>query len=222
MLHPNSSLRAFQTRNRALYLLVNDLHYNPEMMFSRLHRHTTHVIKAVRKGKHAEIPYHLCMAFSWAFALFNRYHIDLTKEMWKRFPRCCPYCSWAPCSCKERRRRRHKFLSKSRLGAPVSLRSWQRMFQKIYPNALLEATLHLAEEAGEVSEAIQRFVSTNQERWFDNVIEELVDVVTNIFGVANSLHLDLAAAMAGYFSKGCPDCRKDPCKCGFVVAGLHA
>ena len=105
----------------------------------------------------------------------------------------------------------------SRGDKPVSLRDWQKMFTKIYPNNVLESAIHFAEEVGEVNEALQALSSTHQELWFGKVIEELVDVVTNIFGVANCLGLDLADGMAEYFAKGCPSCEQSPCICGFLV-----
>jgi NTP pyrophosphatase (non-canonical NTP hydrolase) len=217
MLGPNSSLKCFQERNDALYRIPNDRYYSAEKIFMRLHRHITHILKAVRKNRYMHIEYNLCMAFSWALAMFNRYHIDLATEMWRRFPGRCPYCWTAPCGCKERRRKRRKFSGRPNVAVPVSIRAWQKMFAKIYPNVVLESAIHLAEEAGEVNEALQVYMVECDDASFRRVIEELVDVVTHIFGVANCMKLDLAHWISGYFSGGCPRCRKAPCDCGFIM-----
>lgn len=223
-MNSDSSLSDFQARNREIYLEVNDRHYSAEKMFARLHRQITHILKAVRKHEqeHREeeyenIMYHLCMSLSWSLAMLNRYHIDLADDMWRRFPGVCPYCSEAPCICQKRPKDRQKLIGKTRGKQPVSLRDWQKMFAEIYPNTVLVSAIHLAEEAGEVNEALQTHSATHQEGSFWKVVEELVDVVTNIFGVANCIKLDLATGMAGYFAEGCPRCRHFPCLCGFVL-----
>jgi NTP pyrophosphatase (non-canonical NTP hydrolase) len=221
----NSSLEDFQARNDAVYRQVNDRHYSAERMFARLHRHITHVLKAVRKGEQEKRPeayehimYHLCMAFSWSLSMLNRYHINLADDMWRRFPGVCPYCGEAPCCCKKRPKDRQKLVGKTRGQQPISFRDWQKMFAEVYPNIVLVSAIHLAEEAGEVNEALHAHSATHQDDNFWKIVEELVDVVTNIFGVANCLKLDLAAGMAAYFSDGCPRCKKPVCECGFVLS----
>jgi NTP pyrophosphatase (non-canonical NTP hydrolase) len=92
------------------------------------------------------------------------------------------------------------------------------MFAEVYPNVVLVSAIHLAEEAGEVNEALQAHSATHQDDCFWKVVEELVDVVTNIYGVANCLKLDLATGMAEYFANGCPRCQRSPCGCGFVLS----
>lgn len=218
MINSESSLAAFQENNNNIYLVTNDRNYSIEKISARLHRHITQVLKAVRKEKYDNIAYHLCMSLSWSFAAFNRFHINLAEDMWKRFPGLCPYCLEAPCCCKQRPRERQKLGGKYRGKQPVLLRDWQQMFAGIYPNVVLVSAIHLAEEAGEVDEALQAYSATHQEDWFWKAVEEFVDVVTNIFGVANCLNLDLAARMAEYFSNGCPKCHHSPCECGFLAA----
>jgi len=217
MIPSDSSLARFQSLNKEIYLATNDCNHSNMEMFSRLHRHITQVLKAVRKKKHETMGYHLCMALSWSFALANRFHINLANEMWEFFPGFCLYCSDAPCSCKERARERRKLKGESNGEQPVSLFDWQAMFAKIYPNVVINSAMHLAEEAGEVDEAIRNYSATHDPNWFRKIVEELVDVITNIFGVANCLHINLAVGMAGYFGDGCSKCHKSPCDCGYVA-----
>lgn len=220
----NSSLAEFQAHNDEVYRETNDRLYSLERLFAKVHRHVTHASKPIRKHylekrelEFGKVMYHLCMALDWSFAMFNRYHIDLSEDMWKRFPGLCPYCQEAPCCCKKRPKNRQKLLGSSKGEKPVSLRQWQEMFAIIYPNEALVSTLHLNEEAGEVNEALQAHSVTLQMDLFWKVIEELVDLVTNIFGVANCLKMDLAEGMAFYFADGCPKCKHPICECGFVL-----
>ncbi len=224
MIDSDSSLIEVQNHNDTVYREVNDRHYSAEKMFARLHRHITHILKAVRKHEwekreeaYENIMYHLCMAFSWSLAMLNRYHINLSDDMWRRFPGVCPYCLEAPCACKQRPTERQKLVGKTRGKQPVSLRDWQEMFARVYPNVVLVSAIHLAEEAGEVNEALQAHSATHRDDCFWKIIEELVDAITNIFSVANCLRLDLAAGMAEYFSDGCPRCQRSPCECGYVL-----
>lgn len=217
MVTRDSCLEAFQALNRQIYLCLNDQNYSNTDLFSWMHRHITHVLKGVRKKKYEHTKYHLCMALSWAFSLANRYHFEMADEMWQRFPGFCPYCLSAPCSCKERRPNRRKLGKKTNGKRPASLCEWQKMFAKIYPNPINDQAVHLAEEAGEVSEAIRNYGSTHDKKWLARIIEELVDVVTNIFGIANCRKLDLALHMAEYFSAGCPKCYRSICNCGFIT-----
>lgn len=218
MISRSSSLREFQSLNRRIYLVTNDRNHSNTEIFSRLHRHITKVLKAVRKKDYDEIEWHLCMAFSWAFALANRLHINVADEMWQAYPGFCPYCLHAPCSCKQKRaKERQKTAGAFRGRRPVSMRDWQKMFAKIYPNVVGDSSSHLAEEAGEVDAAMCDFLATHDKELFGKIITELVDVITNIFGVANCLHIDLAAEMARYLANGCPKCRQFPCNCGFVA-----
>jgi NTP pyrophosphatase (non-canonical NTP hydrolase) len=217
MIHDGSSLKEFQELNNKIYLVVNDRNYSNAEILSILHRHITQVLKAVRKEKYDNVEYYLCMSFSWAFALLNRFHIDLDKEMWKRFPGYCPYCSTAPCSCKERAEDRQETAGKSEGQKPESMMEWQEMFARIYPNLVINSAMHLAEEAGEVDEAIRNYSATHNKEWFIKIMEELVDVVTNIFGVANCLKINLAAELVNHFDRGCTKCHQIPCECGFVT-----
>ena len=217
MISSISSLKRAQHLNSQIYSLANDRNYSITEMFSRLHRHTTHILKAVRKEKYDTIEYHLCSALSWSLALANRLHFDIAEEMWKFFPGICPYCSCAPCVCKTRRQQRINIPLNTKSRRPVSLSAWQKMFWKIYPNTVQNSAIHLAEEAGEVDEAIRNHLATHNNDWFSKIVEELVDTVTNIFAVSSCLKINLAVSFAEYFSEGCPGCKSAPCKCGYVT-----
>ena len=217
MVNSNSSFADFQGLNKKVYLVVNDRHYSNTDMFSRLHHHITQVLKAVRRENYVDVEYNLCMALSWAFALANRFHINLEEEMWESFPGHCPYCLHAPCKCKERAKNRQRTMGGREGRKPDSLRGWQRMFARIYPNSVIDSAIHLAEEAGEVNEAIRDHMATHDEKWFSKIIEELVDVITHIFSIATCLKINLADSMAGYFAKGCPGCKKPHCICGYAL-----
>src|SRR3989344_4031624 len=100
LLTMESSLEDFQNRNDELYRVVNDRKHDALEMFRYLHYHVTVALKVVRKESYQDqlLEWHLCMAMSWSFAIFNRFWINLADEAWKRFPGYCPYCKEAPCA----------------------------------------------------------------------------------------------------------------------------
>lgn len=212
------SVAGFQGMNSDIYLTVNDRNYNTADMVTRLHRYSTHLLKAVRREKVDMIPYHLSMAFSWLMALANRLHIAVEDETWKRYPNSCPYCVSEVCVCKERPNERG--IPKVNADKePATMEEYQRMFERIYPaNTLQSAVWHLNEEIGELDEALEHYRGTHQKGLFGDIVEELADVFANICAVATCSKINLASEMADIFSNGCPKCFSWQCRCGFVIA----
>ncbi len=156
------SLGEFQKLNDAIYGTVNSINYGRAAMVSRMHRYITQALKCVRKGKTDQMGYYLAMAFSWSLAFANRMRIDLEKETWKRFPGLCPYCGTVPCSCTVRAMSRAS-VDVGETKQPETLREYQEMFRRIYPeNKLQGAVTHLAEEVGELDEVLEHFKGTHE------------------------------------------------------------
>jgi NTP pyrophosphatase (non-canonical NTP hydrolase) len=217
---PNKEKMTFkdlQELNAGIYRVQNDRNYSTADMVSRIHRYVVQVLKAVRKGKTDRSGYDLSMALSWSLALANRLHLDLDQETWKRFPNVCPYCSNKPCACGERPEER----TVTREGGlkPETFSDYQKMFSQIYPhNTLKDSAMHMSEEIGEVDEAVKYFTGTHNQMMFEEIVTELVDLITNMCAVASTLGIDLALEMKNLFLDGCPKCRCTPCDCWFTVA----
>lgn len=92
------------------------------------------------------------------------------------------------------------------------------MFENIYPSSqrnLDQAGIHMAEELGELSEAIQQFLGGHKEKHFQVLIEEAADYLSCAIGVANSTKIDLAREFAKFYHNNCHVCHKAPCICNF-------
>ena len=92
------------------------------------------------------------------------------------------------------------------------------MFEEVYPangRTLADAGVHLAEEVGEVSEAVHNYLGQHQEKLFTEVKLELADFFSCAFGVANSAHIDVAQELAKMYENGCHICHQTPCTCSY-------
>ena len=109
---------------------------------------------------------------------------------------------------------------------PHGLAAFQKMFAEIYPpkgRTPADAGVHLAEEMGEVSEAVHNYLGQHLQKQFQGVRVELADLVSCIFGVANSFNIDVAKELETMYSKNCHVCHEAPCVCSFSeVAALES
>ncbi len=212
------TLAAFQGMNQTLYGRQNDVFFTTPNILSRIHRYSTRMLKMVRKNNHENFGHYLTMCFSWSLALANRLHIDLDGELWKRFPNACPYCTGSRCRCKDRATERTVTQGEAS-SRPADLTGYQQMLARIYAdNRLEDEVIHLAEEVGELDEAIEYYTGTHKGEHLKSVFEELIDVVAHILGLASCLKIDLAQEMKRVFADGCPVCHEVPCREGYPTA----
>jgi NTP pyrophosphatase (non-canonical NTP hydrolase) len=106
---------------------------------------------------------------------------------------------------------------------PKTLKDFQTMFRLIYPpeaRTLADAGVHLAEETGEVAEAIHNFLGQHLTEQFEEIKLEIADYISCIFAVANSADIDIAEELKQMFKSGCHVCHKVPCECTFAEVGM--
>lgn len=218
---PDQSLRQFQKTISAIYSLPDDRLYSISDLLTQMQRFTMRALKGIRKGNKEKLRTNLLISFAWLMPIANRMHIDVEDEVWKRFPGVCSYCAAAPCVCKKTHPKKRVTRDGS-AARPSTLRGFQEMFGVIYPpnhppesRTLADAGIHLAEETGEVSEAIHNFLGQHLGEQFHEIELEIADYVSCIFGVANSASIDIAPALSDMFSDGCHVCHKTPCECTF-------
>jgi NTP pyrophosphatase (non-canonical NTP hydrolase) len=209
-----------------VYGLPDDRLYSIWDILTQQQRFTMRALKGIRKGNMEKVKTNLLISLSWVMAIVNRLHIDIEEDLWKRFPYLCSYCGQLPCACKSiksAKRARIKIDDKKR---PHSLAAFQKMFGQIYPptaRTLPEAGVHLAEEMGEVAEAVHNYLGQHQEKQFREVRIELSDFISCIMGVANSAGIDLGAELALQYKDNCHVCHSKPCVCKFSeVAALKS
>ena len=179
----NQSLRYFQVFIGRIYALPDDRLYSVWDLLSNQERFTMRALKGIRKADHARLQKNLLIAFSWMMAVANRLHIDIESDVWHRFPMLCSYCGHKPCVCKKMKVKTRKKVPVRVALRPRSLAGFQAMFAGIYPpdgRSLADAGVHLAEEMGEVSEAVHKFLGEHKEEHFNEVRLEMADFISSL------------------------------------------
>ena len=220
----NQSLQDLQGIIGQIYNLPNDRDYSLPDLLTQQQRFSMRALKGIRKGDSRKIQNNLLISISWLMSIANRLHIDVENEVWQRFPGVCSYCGQSPCVCKSRKVNSRRKIIKKSGNKPASLRQVQQMFGEIYPanqRSLIEAGVHLAEEMGEVSEAVHNFMGLHKESNFKEISAEIADYMSCIFGVANSADIDLAGKLAERFSYGCHVCKHTPCSCSYKFVSQY-
>ena len=212
------SIDDFQKFIADVYALPDERLYSLWDLLAHQQRFTMRTLKDIRKGDIGKIVVNLLISFSWLMAIVNRLSINAEDEVWARFPHLCSYCGKCPCICK-------KIKPSSRLKPkindalrPHSLAEFQAMFVKIYPissRTLTDAGVHLAEEMGEIGEAIHNYLGQHQQKQFDAIKLEIADFISCFLGVGNSAGVDIARELAKKYTRNCHMCHRIPCVCSF-------
>jgi NTP pyrophosphatase (non-canonical NTP hydrolase) len=216
--HQDQSLRQFQTRINDIYGITDDRLYSIFDLLTQMQRFTMRVLKGIRKGDIEKLRTNLLISFAWVMPIANRMHVDVEDEIWKRFLAVCSYCGCTPCTCEKTNPEKRVKTKLDSIHRPTSIQGFQEMFRAIYPpesRTLSDAGVHLAEETGEVSEAIHNFLGQHVQKQFNEIGLEIADYISCLFGVANSAKLDIAPALKEMFEHGCHVCHKTPCVCTF-------
>ncbi|MDD5732008.1 MAG: hypothetical protein PHU42_03900 [Patescibacteria group bacterium] len=216
---PDSSISQFQEFVDHVYGLPNDRMYSSTgVLLSQVQKFSMRALKGIRKNDYDKVRLNLAISIYWMASIANRLHINLEQELWSRFPMCCSYCGNKPCSCKTTKPDHRMTIRSDKKSRPSTMSGFQNMFQEIYPSesrTLVDSGIHLAEEVGEVSEAIYSYSGQHVEDQFNEIKLEISDFFSCLFGVANSLKVDIASELAKMFSKNCHECHMAPCECSF-------
>jgi NTP pyrophosphatase (non-canonical NTP hydrolase) len=213
-----SSLRDYQRFVDQVYGPSNERHFSVDEMLTNISRFAMRGLKGIRKNDPEKIKLNITIALSWFTSLMNQLDIDLEDSVWHRFPYLCSYCGECPCACKKKKiQKRVKIKIDSSL-KPKTIHDLQAMFDNIYPaggRTLEHAGIHLAEEIGELSEAVLKFRGHHSDTDMAQVVLEASDLFSCFMGVFNSLDFDYSKYLASQFSDGCHVCKKTPCVCEY-------
>ena len=214
----DSTVREYQDFVNEVYGLSNDRNFDLWDMLSNEERFTMRSLKGIRKKDYDKAKTNMLISLSWFASLLNRLHIDLEDAVWRRFPYVCSYCATCPCSCKEMGIKARKSIQEGDSKKPSTLEDYQLMFRKIYPpekRTLEHAGIHLAEELGEFSEVVLKYMGEHNDKDFEEIVSESADIFSCMMGLFNSLDMNMAEELSITFSNNCHVCHKSPCECSF-------
>lgn len=212
------SICGYQEFIEDVYGMPNARHFDLWDMMSNASRFTMRALKGIRKNDSGKAKFNLSIALSWFISVMNRLHIDIETRIWERFPYACSYCASCPCECREKKPDARQNISGNPAKMPKSLAEYQKMFDEIYPSkarTLEHAGVHLAEEFGELSEAILAYRGSHNARNFEDLQDEAADFFSCMMGVFNSLGANAADELSIMFLENCHDCHMMPCGCEF-------
>ncbi len=214
----DETIQEFQKFIGTVYDLPDDRLFSIFDLLSNQHRFTMRALKGIRKSDFKRLEINLLIAISWLMAIANRLHINVEDTIWKRFPYVCSYCAKCPCLCKKNNPTKRKSPAVKKMVRPKNFSQFQQMMADIYPpktRSLAEAGIHLAEEMGELSEAIHIYLGEHFKKQFTDIENEMADYFSTFLGVANSAKIDLALSLSKMYSNNCHACHKAPCICSF-------
>ncbi len=215
----SQSLRELQDFVARIYEGPDNRLYSISDLLAYEQSFTMRALKGIRKDDLKKLRVNLLISFSYVMSIATRIGIDIDSEVWKRFPMVCSYCGRQPCECKKiKLQKRRKITTISSL-RPKTLSDFQKMFQAIYPHekrTLADAGIHLAEETGELSEAVHSYLGQHTKKQFDRIRLELADLLSCIFGVANSADILVGDEFEKLYRNGCQECHRMPCVCTFA------
>ncbi len=214
----NQSLAQWQNFVKKVYGLPNDRAFPLLDLISNHLRFTMRALKGIRQGNEKKLKLNLLISISWFMSMANRLHIDMEKATWQRFPGVCSYCGHQPCICNNLKPTKRARSLSGKTKTLKTLNDYQKMFALIYPpekRTLFEAGVHLAEETGEVNEAIHSYWGEHRKDYFKNIENEFADWLSCFFGVANSANIDVAKELAKMYYNNCHVCHQTPCICAY-------
>lgn len=214
----NSTFNDLREFVLSVYGLPNDMYFSTNDMLVNIQRFLMRGLKGIRKGDVEKTKFNFMISLSWTMSLLNQLHIRIEDELWKRFPFLCSYCKSIPCCCNEKKMQKRKKIKTNNKKRPQTIQAFQEMFEEIYPSekrTLEKAGIHLAEEMGELSEAMLMYRGSHDAKDFENIKLEVADFISCLFAVFNSLNSDLAKELSVSFANNCHECKKAPCVCNF-------
>lgn len=213
-----TTIKEFQNFIKGVYGKSNSRHFNVDDMLTNIQRFLMRGVKGIRKGNQKKTIDNLLISMSWFMSLMNHYQIDIEDSVWRRFPYLCSYCGGLPCCCKKNKVQSRQKIEIDESKKPQNLKDFQKMFATIYPSntrTLEHAGIHLAEEIGELSEAVLAYKGKHGDLEFSNIVLEASDLYSCFNGVFNSLDVSIADELSNLFIEDCHKCKKAPCVCTY-------
>jgi len=91
-------IKEFQNLIRELYL-SRDAKRGADKTFLWFLEEVGELTRAYRRGEKGNLGKEMADVFAWLASMANLLSVDLESEVLKKYPKVCPICSSAPCTC---------------------------------------------------------------------------------------------------------------------------
>jgi len=91
-------IKEFQNLIRELYL-SRDAKRGADKTFLWFLEEVGELTRAYRRGEKGNLGKEMADVFPWLASMANLLSVDLESEVLKKYPKVCPICSSAPCTC---------------------------------------------------------------------------------------------------------------------------
>ena len=229
------SIEEFQKMFRRIYHELNARYYKKnEELIARLNEEITYLMEHARKDRRSAFREQLANIFSWHMAVANRLGIDIQEALWYKYPGVCPYClREKDCICgtehpvvEDKERKLCQLRQEYAGHEPQTIIEHQAFHRRLYGwqhdrELPIIIAAHIVEEGGEVSHAYRHFTMARNPKekdcWRNRAREEMADVFSWMFALANRLEFDLADAVWEYYPYECVKCHEGPCVCKEIL-----
>lgn len=207
----NYTLATLMAENRKIYQVPDDRLYTADDL---IYHHQKFIFRLRQESKKTADISQLNVATAWFLALVNRFHIDLEKAAYKRYPYKCPFCLDIPCTCRQTS-------AAQKTGRPVSRRpqtvsDWQAMIGKIYQDDEYPQILDkFFESFNQLNFIFRLFLRKKKKSQFVQLERSCVDHFMIILRIYNTLEADLTKHFQAMFNRGCYVCHRTPCVCNY-------
>lgn len=150
-------------------------------------------------------------ASTWFITLLNRFHIDLERNLAKRYSYKCPFCLEMPCVCQGKGLPQKTGRPVSR--QPQTLREWQELIAKIYPQNTNNLDFDILLKQDRLHHLFRHFRKQMGKTLIKDIETNCADYYVSILREFNALGLDAAKVFTQYYQDGCYVCHQTPCQC---------
>ncbi|TES97041.1 hypothetical protein E3J85_00685 [Patescibacteria group bacterium] len=213
------SIALSQAQNliQEIYGIPDDRLYEVEDLLYYEQKFILRYIKLLQSKDRPGVVENLVVALAWFLALMNRYHFDLEKITWKRYSYKCPFCMDIPCSCSKKGDPKAKKTGRPTSRKPQSLKEWQEVIGKIYPNEdVNEVNFRILYQTNNLDYAFRNFLRRKEKKHFKKIENQSADCFVLFVRALNALEIDLEKEFDHLFGKGCYVCHKMPCECNYT------
>lgn len=200
-----------------IYSQPNDQLYDLDDLFYYHQKWLLRYIDSRKKGRKESVLKNLLISVAWFSSIVNRFHLDIEKNIRKRYPYKCPFCLEIPCNCEKFTERKAQKTGRPTSRMPNSLSDWQMVIRKIYPtDQLLFKNLEIIRSQDNLHQYFRLFRRQSGKRHIRDLENATTDYFVELLKIFNFFEKDLGAEYFKMFSHGCYVCYKTPCECYYI------